>query len=61
VGKDQPHAQKRVYIPRPTNITDVSTHEDFDFLFFIFRAGVAAKRNAVPGMAEEKYEVVYLG
>jgi hypothetical protein len=43
VGKDQPHAQKRVYIPRPTNITGVSSHEDFDFLFLFL--GLAWLRN----------------
>jgi hypothetical protein len=62
VGKDQPHAQKRVYIPRPTNITGVSSARRFSFFIFIFRAGVAAKQNAFPDAAERKYyEVAYLG
>jgi hypothetical protein len=57
VGKDQPHAQKPVYISRPTNITDLFRHEDFDCFWLAW----AAKKNAVPDAAEENYEVVYLG
>jgi hypothetical protein len=58
VSEDQPHAKKPVYIPRPTNITDVSSARGFRFFSGL---ALAANPNAVPDTAEEKYEVVYLG
>jgi hypothetical protein len=54
VGKDQPHAQKRVYISRPTNVTGTK-------IPVFLGLALTAKSNAVPDAAEEKYEVVYLG
>jgi hypothetical protein len=62
LGKDQPRAQKRVYISRPTNIADVASARRFRFFIFYFLGlALTAKPNAVPDTAGKKYEVVYLG
>jgi hypothetical protein len=59
VGKDQPHAQKRVYIPRPTNITDVSSARRFRFFYFLF-LGLARLRNKMHFLIRRRENIMKL-